>query len=71
MDNKEKIKFIKGLAELNGKIMVLKLENKDYSEVLQNCKKAAKLLSLNGVGSFDFSSDEAFEASMTDFLSDF
>ena len=71
MNNEEKIKFIRGLAELNGKIIALKLEDKDYSKVLEDCKKTAKVLLHNEVGNFDFSSDEAFEKSMTDFLSDF
>lgn len=68
MDIDTKLKFIRGLSELNGKVIALKLAGEDYSEILEDCKKAAKVLMNNGVGEFDFSSNEAFEESMTNFF---
>lgn len=68
MSNEDKLKFIRGFSELNGKYIVLKLQGKDYSKVLEDCKKTATVLLHNGIGNFDFSSDEAFDKSMADFL---
>ena len=68
MNNDEKLKFIRGFSELNGKYIVLKLQGKDYSKVLEDCKKTATVLLHNGIGNFDFSNDEAFEESMADFF---
>ena len=68
MSNEDKLKFIRGFSELNGKYIVLKLQGKDYSKVLEDCKKTATVLLHNGIGNFDFSNDEAFEESMADFL---
>lgn len=68
MNVETKLKFIRGLSELNGKIITLKLTGEDYSKVLEDCKKTAMVLMNNGVGEFDFTSDEAFEESMTNFF---
>ncbi len=68
MSNEDKLKFIRGFSELNGKYIVLKLQGKDYSKVLEDCKKTATVLLHNGIGNFDFSNDEAFEESMADFF---
>lgn len=71
MEIKEKINLIKMLSELNGIIIVNKLEGEDYSKNFQRMKEVAKTLSDEGVGEFDFSSDENFEKSLTEFLKDF
>ena len=68
MNNETKLKFIRGLSELNGKLITLKITGDDYSKVLEDCKKTALVLIDNGIGKFDFTSDEAFEESMTNFF---
>lgn len=71
MENKEKIELIKLLSELNGMIIVNKLEGKDISQNFERVKKVAKKLSEEGIGEFDFTSDEKFEESLNKFLTDF
>lgn len=71
MELKEKIDLIKLLTELNGMIIVDKLEGKDVKENFERIKKVAKKLSDEGIGNFDWTSDEKFEKSVNDFLVDF
>ncbi len=71
MENKEKMELIKLLSELNGMIIVNKLEGKDITQNFERVKKVAKKLSEEGIGEFDFSSDENFEESLNKFLTDF
>ncbi len=68
METNEKMEIIKLLTEMQGLIVVNKLEMKDSSDLLNKAKIAAKKLSEEGIGNFDFSSDEKFEESLNDFL---
>ena len=71
MEIKEKMEIIKLLSDLNGMIIVHKLQGKDTTENFERAKKVAKKLSEEGIGNFDFSSDEAFEESLNNFLTEF
>ena len=71
MEIREKMELIKLLAELNGMIIVNKLEEKNNEENFERMKKVAKKLSEEGIGNFDFTSNEKFEVSVNDFLSEF
>ena len=71
MDINEKVELIKLLSDLNGMIIVHKLEGKDTQENFERAKKVAKKLSDEGIGNFDFSSDESFKESLNDFLTEF
>lgn len=71
MELKEKIELIKLLTELNGIMIVNKLEGKDIKKNFERVKVVAKKLSEEGIGNFDFTSEEKFEKSVNDFLSDF
>ena len=68
MDNDEKLNLIKLLTEINGLMIVNKLEMKDNSDLLLKAKKIAEKLSEEKIGNFDFSSDDKFEESLNDFL---
>lgn len=73
MEIKEKMELIKLLSELHGLIVVNKLEcnNEIMNENLIRAKKVAKKLFDEGIGKFDFSSDEKFEETLNDFMGDF
>lgn len=73
MEIKEKMECIKLLSELHGLIVINKLEskNKIMKENMERAKIVAKKLSDEGVGKFDFSSDEKFEETLNDFMGDF
>ena len=64
----EKLDLIKLLTEMNGLMIVNKLEGKDSTELLVKIKKVAKKLSEEGLGTFDFTSDEKFLESLNNFL---
>jgi len=68
METNEKMEIIKLLTKIQGLMIIKKLENKDNAELLKKAKVAAKKLSEEGIGNFDFSSDEKFEESLNDFL---
>ena len=68
MSNDEKLNLIKLLTEINGLMIVNKLEMKDNSDLLLKAKKIAEKLSEEKIGNFDFSSDDKFEESLNDFL---
>ena len=68
MEMKEKMELIKLLTELNGLTIVDKLNGKENKENHERIKKVAKKLSEEGIGDFDFSSDEKFEESLNNFL---
>lgn len=68
MNIEEKMNLIKILTELSGQMIINKLEVRDNTEVLSKAKKVAEKLSKEGVGDFDFTSDEKFEESLNDFL---
>jgi len=71
MNNDEKLSLIKRLTELNGLMIVNKIEMNNNSENLLQARKIAKKLSDEGIGDFDFSSDEKFEESLNTFLTEF
>jgi len=68
MEMKEKMELIKLLTELNGLMIVNKLDGKEDNKNYERIKKVAKKLSEEGIGNFDFSSDEKFEESLNNFL---
>ena len=68
MSTEEKMELIKLLTEMHGLVVINKLEGKNNNEMLEKCKKAAERLQSEGIGVFDFSSDEKFEESLSDFL---
>jgi len=68
MEMKEKMELIKLLTELNGLMIVNKLDGKEDNKNYEKIKKVAKKLSEEGIGNFDFSSDEKFEESLNNFL---
>lgn len=68
MDINEKMKLIELLSEMEGLMIVNKIERKDNRDFLSKAKKVAERLSSEGIGKFDFSSDEKFEESLSNFL---
>ena len=70
MENKEKLELINMLCSLNGLIITSKLEGTDIKDNIERAKKVAAKLMEEGIGKFDFSSDEKFEISLSDFLAD-
>lgn len=68
METNEKMELIKLLTEISGLMTINKLEMKDSSDLLSKAKKVAQKLSEEGIGEFDFTSDEKFNESLNDFL---
>ena len=68
MKTDEKVQMIKLLTELNGLIIEKRLVGKSDQKNIEMAKKVAKSLEENGIGKFDFSSDEKFNESLSDFL---
>jgi hypothetical protein len=67
MSNDEKLSLIKLLTEINGLMIINKLEMKDNSTLLVKAKKVAKKLQEENIGTFNFTTDETFEKSINDF----
>ncbi len=68
MSSDEKLDLIKLLTEINGLMIVNKLEMKDNSTLLDKAKKVARALEKENIATFDFTTDETFEKSINDFL---
>ena len=68
MNIDEKMNLIKTLTDLSGQMIVNKLEGKENNETLSKAKEIANKLSKEGIGDFDFTSDEKFEESLNNFL---
>ena len=71
MEMEGKMDLIKLLTELNGVTIINKLEGNENTKNMCMLKKVAKKLENNGIGKFDFTSNDTFEKSVSDFLSDF
>ena len=69
MGIEEKMGLIKRILELNGESIMAKLEGngEKYKEIFNEEKRLAKEVSKEGIFEFDFSSDEAFSKSMSEF----
>lgn len=73
MNVEEKMQLIRELIELNDTLILDKLENNNNqsTDTLDKIKVIAKRLSDEGIGEFDFTSDNKFIESLNNFFTNF
>ncbi len=68
MNIEENITLVQKLLSINGELIIDKLKGKEDKEKFEEEKRIAKQLHEKGIVNFDFTSDEAFEESLNNFL---